>query len=66
MRTSIIDLIGDTPLMPLRQIVPPRHARVLIKLESTNPTGSMKDRAAPRAAASHSASVGNLAPRHAQ
>ena len=32
--------------MPLRRVVPAEHARVLIKLESTNPTGSMKDRAA--------------------
>ncbi|MGI8931736.1 MAG: PLP-dependent cysteine synthase family protein [Sphingomicrobium sp.] len=46
MPTSVIDLIGDTPLMPLRRVVSPSHARVLVKLESTNPTGSMKDRAA--------------------
>ena len=46
MHTSVIDLIGNTPLMPLRRLVPPAHARVLIKLESANPTGSMKDRAA--------------------
>lgn len=46
MHKSIIDLIGDTPLMPLRRVVSPGHARVLIKLESSNPTGSMKDRAA--------------------
>ncbi len=26
--------------------MPPGHARVLVKLESANPTGSMKDRAA--------------------
>lgn len=44
--TSIVDLIGSTPLVPLRRIVPPDHARVLVKLESANPTGSMKDRAA--------------------
>ena len=46
MHTSVIDLIGNTPLMPLRRLVPPAHARVLVKLESANPTGSMKDRAA--------------------
>ncbi len=46
MHTSVIDLIGNTPLMPLRRVVSPAHARVLIKLESMNPTGSMKDRAA--------------------
>lgn len=43
---SIIDLIGNTPLMPLRRVVPPPNASVLVKLESTNPAGSMKDRAA--------------------
>lgn len=46
MQTSVIDLIGNTPLVPLRRVVPPGHARVLVKLESANPTGSMKDRAA--------------------
>ena len=46
MQTSVIDLIGNTPLIPLRRVVPPGHARVLVKLESANPTGSMKDRAA--------------------
>lgn len=46
MQTSVIDLIGNTPLVPLRRVVPQDHARVLIKLESANPTGSMKDRAA--------------------
>lgn len=46
MDASVVDLIGNTPLMPLRRVVPPDHARVLVKLESANPTGSMKDRAA--------------------
>ena len=46
MQTSVIDLIGNTPLIPLRRVVPPGHARVLVKLESADPTGSMKDRAA--------------------
>jgi cysteine synthase len=38
--------IGDTPLIALRRIVPPGSARVLMKLEWANPTGSMKDRMA--------------------
>jgi cysteine synthase len=38
--------IGHTPLVQLQRIVPPGSARVLIKLESANPTGSMKDRVA--------------------
>lgn len=46
MQSSVIDLIGNTPLLPLRRVVAPGHARVLVKLESANPTGSMKDRAA--------------------
>jgi cysteine synthase A len=39
-------LIGGTPIVPLRFLVPPDSARVLVKLESANPTGSMKDRMA--------------------
>jgi cysteine synthase len=46
MHVSVVDLIGNTPLLPLRRIVPEGSARVLVKLESANPTGSMKDRAA--------------------
>lgn len=42
----MIDLIGNTPMVELRHIVPDHSARVLVKLESQNPTGSMKDRAA--------------------
>ena len=43
---SIVNLIGNTPLMPLRRVVSLAGANVLVKLESANPTGSMKDRAA--------------------
>jgi cysteine synthase len=43
---SVLDRIGDTPLVALRRIVPEGCARILIKLESANPTGSMKDRMA--------------------
>lgn len=43
---SILDRIGHTPLLQLHNIVPKDHARILIKLESENPTGSMKDRMA--------------------
>ena len=38
--------IGHTPLVQLQRLVPAGSARVLIKLESANPTGSMKDRVA--------------------
>jgi cysteine synthase len=43
---SVLDGIGGTPLLELRRIVPEGCARILIKLESANPTGSMKDRMA--------------------
>lgn len=43
---SILQRIGRTPLLALRAIVPEGSARVLIKVESENPTGSMKDRMA--------------------
>jgi cysteine synthase A len=43
---DILDCIGDTSLVPLRSIVPANGARVLLKLENENPTGSMKDRMA--------------------
>ncbi len=44
--SSILERIGSTPLLELRSIVPEKSARILIKIESENPTGSMKDRMA--------------------
>lgn len=46
MPETILDLIGNTPLIPLRHIRPSNGARILLKMESANPTGSMKDRMA--------------------
>jgi cysteine synthase len=43
---SILECIGTTSLVPLRRIGADQGARVLLKLESENPTGSMKDRMA--------------------
>lgn len=43
---SILDRIGRTSLLALRRIVPANGARILLKLESENPSGSMKDRMA--------------------
>lgn len=43
---SVLDGIGNTPMIELRKVVPPGSARVLAKLEWANPTGSMKDRMA--------------------
>jgi cysteine synthase len=45
-RGDILQCIGDTPLLALRHLGPRSGARVLLKLESENPTGSMKDRMA--------------------
>lgn len=44
--SSILDRIGGTPLVELRHLAPKDGARILVKLESDNPTGSMKDRMA--------------------
>ena len=46
MAETILESIGNTPLVELRNIVPPGSARVVVKLEWANPTGSMKDRMA--------------------
>ena len=43
---TVLDIIGQTRLIPLRHIVPEKSARILVKLEYENPTGSMKDRMA--------------------
>ncbi|QYD68023.1 cysteine synthase family protein [Paraburkholderia edwinii] len=44
--STILDTIGSTSLLQLRHVVPSNGARILLKLESQNPTGSMKDRIA--------------------
>ena len=43
---SILELIGDTPMVELTKVVRPGMARVLGKMESLNPGGSVKDRIA--------------------
>jgi cysteine synthase A len=43
---DILHCIGNTSLLALRRIVPENGSRILLKLESENPTGSMKDRMA--------------------
>ena len=43
---SIIDLVGETPMLRLRRVVPAGSADVFVKLEYLNPGGSVKDRAA--------------------
>lgn len=44
--TTILETIGNTPLVALRHLAPEGSARVFVKLEGANPTGSMKDRMA--------------------
>ncbi|MEI9977299.1 MAG: cysteine synthase family protein [Ignavibacteriota bacterium] len=44
--TSVLEAIGNTPLVQLRSLVPAGAARVFVKLEYLNPTGSYKDRMA--------------------
>jgi [CysO sulfur-carrier protein]-thiocarboxylate-dependent cysteine synthase len=44
--TSILDLIGNTPLVDVSALSPNPAARILIKLEGQNPGGSVKDRIA--------------------
>ncbi len=46
LKQDILQCIGNTSLLPLRNIVPQNGSRLLLKLESENPTGSMKDRMA--------------------
>ncbi len=43
---EILTSIGDTSLIELTRIVPEGAARVFLKIEAQNPTGSMKDRMA--------------------
>ena len=42
---SILELIGNTPLVELRRI-PPAGTRIVVKVEAQNPSGSVKDRPA--------------------
>src|SRR5450755_1059555 len=43
---EITELVGETPVLHLRKIVPADAADVYAKLEYLNPGGSIKDRAA--------------------
>jgi cysteine synthase A len=43
---TILAAIGNTRLVELRRVVPPGCARIVVKVEGQNPTGSMKDRMA--------------------
>jgi [CysO sulfur-carrier protein]-thiocarboxylate-dependent cysteine synthase len=43
---SVLDLIGNTPLVEVSALSPNPDARILVKLEGQNPGGSVKDRIA--------------------
>lgn len=43
---SVLDLIGNTPIVPLHRLTTPGTAEVFVKLESVNIGGSVKDRIA--------------------
>jgi cysteine synthase len=43
---SVLDTIGNTPLVDISELSPNPRVRALIKLEGVNPAGSVKDRAA--------------------
>jgi cysteine synthase A len=43
---SIIEAIGNTPLLRLEHCAPTNRAELRLKLEYCNPSGSMKDRIA--------------------
>jgi len=45
-RDSVLQAIGNTPVVRLRNVVTPAMAEVLVKLEYYSPTGSYKDRMA--------------------
>src|SRR4051794_2054770 len=43
---DIVEAIGNTPLVELKRLSPKPGVRIYVKLESFNPTGSVKDRVA--------------------
>src|SRR3954465_1348058 len=43
---SVLDLIGNTPMVDVSALSPNPRARIVAKLEGQNPGGSVKDRAA--------------------
>jgi [CysO sulfur-carrier protein]-thiocarboxylate-dependent cysteine synthase len=58
---SVLDLIGDTPLVDISGLSPNPRVAILTKLEGANPGGSVKDRAA-RAMVDEAEKDGSLSP----
>jgi len=44
--SSILDLIGNTPLVEAQNLVKNKNVKLFFKLEGNNPGGSVKDRPA--------------------
>jgi cysteine synthase len=59
--SSILDLIGNTPLVEVSGLSPTPGVRILVKLEGQNPGGSVKDRIA-LAMVTEAEAVGRLQP----
>lgn len=45
-RASVLDLIGNTPMVPIRRMNPNPRVEIWAKIEGCNPGGSIKDRIA--------------------
>ena len=60
---NILDAIGNTSMVQLRRVVPTGCAKIFVKLEWENPTGSMKDRTA-QAMIARAEEDGRLKPGH--
>lgn len=58
---DVLDAIGNTSMVRLRNVVPADCAAIYVKLEGENPTGSMKDRMA-RAVIERAEADGRLKP----
>jgi len=58
---NVLESIGNTPIVQLRKVVPSNCARIVVKLEWANPTGSMKDRMA-KEVIEHAETNGRLGP----
>src|ERR1700740_345400 len=54
---SILETIGNTPLVELRSFSPHPGVQIFAKLEGANPSGSVKDRIAKKMIAEAAASV---------
>ncbi|MGD9009120.1 MAG: pyridoxal-phosphate dependent enzyme, partial [Desulfobacteraceae bacterium] len=45
-RPNLLHYVGNTPMVELNRVKPHKGARILAKLEGSNPGGSVKDRPA--------------------